>query len=184
MTVAAKRYCGANKRQGEGTCTRPPGWGTDHAGWGPCKLHGGGSPDVAGLVIEQQGRELFGKIAPEVVPVDNPLAAYAEFAGRVVAWMQLMDSLLGELSSVEVTTAAQGEQVRATVQAFERSMDRVNTVLASYARLNIDTRLASITEQQAKTVMRAVEAVIVLLAADERQATEARALASRHLRAV
>lgn len=184
MTVDSVRYCGAKKRQGEGNCTQAAGWGTSHPGWGPCKLHGGGSPDIAGLVIEQQGRALFGKLAPEVVPIDNPLAAYAEFTGRVVAWMNLMDSLLSELTSVEVTTAAQGEQVRATVQAFERSMDRVNTVLSSYARLNIDTRLATITEAQAKTVMRAIEAVIVLLAVDEQKAAEARVLASRHLRAV
>ena len=38
------RYCGAKKRQGEGNCTRPAGWGTDHAGVGRCKLHGGSTP--------------------------------------------------------------------------------------------------------------------------------------------
>jgi hypothetical protein len=35
------RYCGAKKRQGEGFCKRPAGWGTDHPGVGRCKLHGG-----------------------------------------------------------------------------------------------------------------------------------------------
>lgn len=34
-------FCDAKKRQGEGTCTQPAGWGTDHVGSGPCKLHGG-----------------------------------------------------------------------------------------------------------------------------------------------
>lgn len=180
MTV---RHCGAKKRQGEGTCTQTAGWGTNHVGFGPCKLHGGSSPSVALLVVEQQGRELFGKIAPDIVPVDNPLAAYAEFAGRVMAWMQLMDSLLDQLRTVDVAMAGTGEQARAAVQLYERAMDRVNTVLASYARLNIDSRLAAITEQQAKTVMRAIEAVITHLGADGEQATEARALAARHLRA-
>ncbi len=37
------KYCGAIKRQGEGNCTRPAGWGTSHAGYGRCKLHGGSS---------------------------------------------------------------------------------------------------------------------------------------------
>ena len=37
-------YCGANKRQGEGTCRRPAGWGTAHVGVGRCKLHGGKTP--------------------------------------------------------------------------------------------------------------------------------------------
>lgn len=38
---ADPRFCNAKKRQGEGHCTRPAGWGTDHAGQGRCKLHGG-----------------------------------------------------------------------------------------------------------------------------------------------
>jgi hypothetical protein len=33
------RYCGAAKRQGDGTCSRPAGWGTGHPGYGTCKLH-------------------------------------------------------------------------------------------------------------------------------------------------
>lgn len=38
-----RRYptCNARKRQGEGLCTRPAGWGTNHPGHGRCKLHGG-----------------------------------------------------------------------------------------------------------------------------------------------
>lgn len=46
-TRPEKQYCGGKRRQGpEGaTCTRPPGWGTDHPGWGACKLHGGSTPN-------------------------------------------------------------------------------------------------------------------------------------------
>lgn len=36
------RHCGAKTRSG-GSCRRPAGWGTDHAGSGRCKLHGGKS---------------------------------------------------------------------------------------------------------------------------------------------
>lgn len=36
------RYCGAKTRAGT-PCRRPAGWGTDHAGSGKCKLHGGAS---------------------------------------------------------------------------------------------------------------------------------------------
>lgn len=179
--------CGAKTRS-DGTCRHEAGWGTDHVGEGPCKMHGGSTPTVAKgahlRIVEREARELFGQVAPDIVPVDNPLAAYAAFAGRVMAWMQLMDSLLNEVRSVDVTTPGAGEQARATVQLYERAMDRVNTVLSSYARLNIDSRLATITEQQVKTVMRAVEAVILHFGATGEQATEARALAARHLRTV
>lgn len=33
--------CGAKRRQGQGACKRPAGWGTDHPGRDRCKLHGG-----------------------------------------------------------------------------------------------------------------------------------------------
>lgn len=36
--------CGGKRRQQEGVCTRPAGWGTDHPGQGRCKLHGGANP--------------------------------------------------------------------------------------------------------------------------------------------
>ena len=39
MTV----LCGGKTRAG-GRCARPKGWGTDHAGSGRCKFHGGSSP--------------------------------------------------------------------------------------------------------------------------------------------
>jgi hypothetical protein len=39
-----RRLCGARRRQQPGTCERPAGWGTPHAGTGRCKLHGGNSP--------------------------------------------------------------------------------------------------------------------------------------------
>jgi hypothetical protein len=34
------QYCGGRTRAG-GTCRRESGWGTDHVGFGRCKLHGG-----------------------------------------------------------------------------------------------------------------------------------------------
>jgi hypothetical protein len=36
--------CGANGRSGK-PCARPAGWGTDHVGFGSCKLHGGSTPN-------------------------------------------------------------------------------------------------------------------------------------------
>lgn len=152
-----------------------------------CHKHGGSAPQVkqaaARRLIEAEIRELFGKALPEAEPVDNPLAAYADFAGRVMAWMQLMDSLLGDLRTVGYAGKA-GEQVRAEVLLYERAMDRANAVLSSYARLNIDTRLAAITEQQASIVLRAIEAVIAHLGVTGSDAAEARKVAASHLRLV
>lgn len=178
--------CGAHKRQGEGTCTQTAGWGTDHVGEGPCKLHGGSTRNVSKgaklRLAEREARELFGKIAPAPTPVDNPLAAYAELAGRVLAWLELMDSLLDDLREVGYESETAGEQTRAVVQLYERAMDRANTVLGSYARLRIDDRLAAITERQADMVVRALDAVIAHLGATGPKAIEARKVGAAQLR--
>lgn len=179
-----KRYCGAKKRQGEGNCTRPAGWGTDHVGFGPCKLHGGCSPSVAGIVLEAQARELFGKIAPTAIPIDNPLAAYAQLAGRVIAWLDLMDKLLDDLRVVGYESEYVGTQIQATVQLYERAMDRANSVLGSYARLKIDERLAAITEAQKTAVIRAIDAALDEAGLDGDKRESATRRAAFHLRRV
>lgn len=46
--AVAYPICGGKKRQSDGVCTRPAGWGTDHAGLGRCKLHGGAKPIKTG----------------------------------------------------------------------------------------------------------------------------------------
>jgi hypothetical protein len=39
--VMEPAICGAAKRQGQGVCQKQAGWGTDHLGFGRCRLHGG-----------------------------------------------------------------------------------------------------------------------------------------------
>jgi hypothetical protein len=180
--------CGAPKRQGEGTCTQVAGWGTNHLGQGPCKLHGGSTPTVSKgaqlALLERHVRRLFEQIAPEIKPVDNPLKAYGMFAGRVMAWLELMDSLLDDLTDVGYANGDGQEQVDRRVQLYERAMDRANTVLSSYARLRIDERLAQITEEQADKVLAALDAVISYLGATGPRAAEARRYGAAQLRLV
>lgn len=193
MTVPSRRgghdgkpLCGA-KTRGDGTCTQVAGWGTDHLHFGPCKLHGGRTPTVSRGAerqrVEAEARILFDKIAPDVIPVDNPLEAYAQFAGRVMAWLALMDSLLDDLDAPRYRGAT-AEQVRGEVQLFERAMGLANTVLGTYAKLNIDERLARVTEKQADVVLSAIDAMLSHLGIFGPAAADAKRVAARHLRAL
>lgn len=179
--------CGAKKRQTEGTCERPPGWGTDHPGTGRCKLHGGSTrtQTVAAEreALEVKARVLFEKVAPEIVPVDNPLEAYKMFAGRVMAWLGLMEQLLADVKSPRYRGAT-AEQVRGEVQLYERAMDRANTVLGTYAKLNIDERLTRISEQQAHTMVTAVTAALQAAGLSADQQLLVRGALARQLRAL
>jgi hypothetical protein len=191
MTGAAGRdghdrpKCGAKKRQGEGLCERPAGWGTDHAGTGRCKLHGGSTKtqSVAAerQMVEAEARRLFEKVAPEIVPVDNPLEAYRMFAGRVMAWLDLMERLLADLDSPRYRGAA-AEQIRGEVQLYERAMDRANTVLGTFAKLNIDERLTRITEEQGHLIFTAVMAALQAAQLSPGQMETARRETARQLR--
>lgn len=179
--------CGAKKRQTEGTCERPAGWGTDHPGTGRCKLHGGSTrtQSVAAEreALEVRARVLFEKVAPEVVPVDNPLEAYRMFAGRVMAWLALMEELLADVQSPRYRGAT-AEQIRGEIVLYERAMDRANTVLSTYAKLNIDERLARVTQAQADILVAVVKAGLNAAGVTSDQRELAHAEIARQLRLV
>lgn len=44
MDIPPNPHCGATLKSGTGTCGHQAGWGTDHPGYGQCKLHGGSTP--------------------------------------------------------------------------------------------------------------------------------------------
>jgi hypothetical protein len=117
------RFCGARKRQGEGTCRRPAGWGTDHVGRGRCKLHGGRTPGQRAKDRKDQAAAAvvtFG-LPREVEPGQALLEEVHRSAGHV-AWLgQLVASLPHDVlatgyDSVQVTeTSDTGEPVTRTV---------------------------------------------------------------------
>jgi hypothetical protein len=86
--------CGAKNRAGL-PCKRPSGWGTDHAGFGHCKLHGGASP-TGGKHAERQ-RELWrDRLADQIDPAMGTLIGIMLDAGaadrdRIAAARDLLD---------------------------------------------------------------------------------------------
>lgn len=78
-TEVARPLCGAKKRQGPGNCRRPAGWGTDHAGVGRCKLHGGSNPVKHGRYSTVTRTKLATLIA-EYEADPDPLNALPELA--------------------------------------------------------------------------------------------------------
>lgn len=99
----SSRYCGGKKRQGEGTCTRPAGWGTPHPGTGRCKLHGGSLP---GSVKGARRIQAEQAVAAYGLPVDvDPMVAILQEVARTnghVLWLHRLigamdaDSLVGD----------------------------------------------------------------------------------------
>lgn len=170
-----------------------------------CRSHGGGAPQnrvaarrrITEAKLEDQAARLVG------TAVANPLTELAALAGRARAWMEMMQDRVEHLLDVaeaEATPPAgadgpkpegsgiryrsgAGEQLRAEVQLYERSMDRLGKFLADFGRLNIDERLSKIEEAKADVVLRAIDAALAHAGVTGAQATDAKRVAARHLRA-
>lgn len=118
-----------------------------------CRMHGGTSPRARERAdrerVDEDMRDLLARL--DMGPVDDPLTALKGMAGEVVAWKDAMREKVEELNTLSYSTDY-GETAKAVVQLFERSMDRASEVLFKIARLNIDERLAAVTERQAQMI--------------------------------
>jgi len=90
------RYCGARKKQqspdgdGQETCRRPAGWGTDHVGDGRCKLHGGSTRNGKRAAMTERvhkARDTFG-LPVEIDPTEALLQEVYRTQGHVM-WLGL-----------------------------------------------------------------------------------------------
>lgn len=154
LPVHDSKYCDGPKRQGEGTCTRPAGWGTPHVGTGRCKLHGGCSPSHVTAGLNAQAARALARLDAD--PVTNPLDELARLAGQCVAWKDMMAGKVNELTHLRYEGGPGVEQLRAEVMLWERALDRCLMALSAMAKLNIEQRLAGV---RAATVQMLEEAL-------------------------
>lgn len=126
-----------------------------------CRMHGGTSPKAKQRAererVDDDMRDLVSRF--DMGPVDDPLTALKGMAGEVVAWKDAMREQVEKLNTLSHRTEY-GEQAKAVVQLFERAMDRAGEFLFKIARLNIDERLAAVTERQAEMIEEAFFAAL------------------------
>lgn len=152
-----------------------------------CDSHGAQLPRVkaaaAAAEVETQAARAVSLL--DAAPVTDVLAELAKLAGEVVAWKRVCVARVEALGeTIRYTADGVGsEQLRAEVAVFERSLDRCDRVLGTIARLDIDNRLARITEQQAAVITLVVERVIAACGVTGAVAEQAFQVAARELRA-
>jgi hypothetical protein len=180
--------CGARKRRSEGTCAQAAGWGTDHVGDGPCKLHGGATRNqrTASAVrqVEAEARRALADLGV-TTPVTNPLLELQRLAGEIVAFKDALRGMVEQLSSVRYDGPA-GEQIRGEIITYERALDRCTRVLRDIAALRIDERLVEIqsrvTEHHGRLVAGVIRAILHDLALTPNQQARVHEVVPRRLR--
>lgn len=152
-----------------------------------CRMHGGGTPQARNKasrrLVEAEARRAFGRLGDVSTPIEDPLTALASLAGHVTAWMEFLAGRIGDLERLAYSGET-GEQIKGEIILFERALDRCNTVLATMGRLNIDERLARVSEKQVQLVGDAITAALADLGLNAEQQREARLGVVRHLRLI
>lgn len=181
-TPYSQQFCGARKRNGSGTCQRPAGWGTSHAGIGACKLHGGSTPDhirnaklrVARWEVTEWGGRL------DLTPAEALLELVQTKAAEVAYWQyrvgqlterdraglhvtsQVDESGQGPQGSSDKSVETQTADLHLFLRALHKAQEQLAAFSAAALRAGVDEALVRIAAVQASAVIefarRAMEA--------------------------
>ncbi len=125
--------CGARNRSG-GNCAQPAGWGTDHVGFGKCKLHGGATPIVTGRYsIKRQ--ELAAKaqaFAGDTKPGD--------LTGELILMRALLQDYLDRFDDKARLPFDDIERIFGMVEAIGRLVERIAKILSTTALTQIEVQ--------------------------------------------
>ncbi len=201
LRVHGRAFCDSPKRQGEPgeLCRRPAGWGTGHAGYGRCKLHGGGSPShraSASVASARDTAQLFA-VPREVHPIDGLIEEYWRSAGLVDSYEAMCAGLLpaevveGVISVEEAEPGAtdggesltpadkkvkRGASLNMWVRLFNEERDRFAKLGEALLRLDLDSRKVELAQSHVAAM------VMVLLSPDLALSDDQRRAAARLLR--
>lgn len=147
--------CGAKKRTDGKPCGRPAGWGTDHAGVGHCRTHGGNAPNHK-LNAAKQRAVLMG--APkEINPVDA-LYWMIKIAAGEVEWLSDQIATLDEEKWIEDTML--GKQMHLFVRERHQAMDRLATYSSQAIKLGLAERAVRLAENYGVALSRLLRGVL------------------------
>lgn len=191
------RLCGAKKRQGEGDCRRPAGWGTNHVGEGPCKLHGGSTPTVSRgarlTLVDRKARELMATYGlPIEISAEQGILEEVHRTAGHVAWLQdVVRNLEPEDLVWGITQKKSGGEDWGTTEAAEPNVwlklyreERAHLakVCADAIRCGIEERRVKLAEQQGQLVANVIRAILGDLDLTAEQQARVPDVVPRHLR--
>jgi hypothetical protein len=179
------RVCGA-KTRGSGTpCGRPAGWGTDHVGYGRCKLHGGCVPSGRKAAQRQMAVDQVATYGlPREVDPHTALLEELHRTAGVVAWLGTKVSQLEEDDAHGPVGGSDHPRHEAHVwiRMYAEERGHLARVAKTCVDVGIEERRVRLAEQQGELLAQAIRNVLVDLGvADHPQAPT---VVRRHLTAI
>ena len=189
-------FCGAKRRDGETDCRRPAGWGTNHPGWGRCKLHGGATVshgESAALAQAAATAQAFG-VPRDVDPITGMLEMYHQTMGLIdfveAQCMQLLpaEMVWGVVKEKRTGEGEGGEEgltpvereyapgIHIWIKLFEVWHDRAFSEAERILKLDLDSRRVELSQSHIAAM------VTVLLSPDLALSDDQRRAAARLLR--
>jgi len=174
--------CGA-RTKAQDLCRKGAGWGTDHPGFGACKLHGGNMPNhirAAQLHEAAEAVQYYG-LPRDVDPFDALLEELARTAGHV-DWLRMQVGTLTDSDLINpVGTAGPTEsgaiqtpryEPHAFVRLYQEERDHLTKVAATCIKVGIDERKIEIAERQGALIAVVLNGVLKELGIDPESAQE------------
>lgn len=143
----AYKVCGGKTRQEIASpyCTRPAGWGTDHPGFGRCKLHGGMIQDTTKMQAEAALQTYGIPIkTTAIAALEDELwrtAGHVEWLSAVVANLETTVSDRDTEGIFDWQRSANGQlwrQPSVWVQMYQSERKHLIDVAAKLVRLGVD----------------------------------------------
>jgi len=116
--------------------------------------------------------------------VTNPLDELSYLVSEVLTYKDYCAMQVAKLRGDERYEGRGGEQLRAEVALYERSLDRAGKMLVEWSRLNIDERLARIEEAKAAAILEVIRRALMAAELDEDTRKIAENLAIKELKAL
>lgn len=116
--------------------------------------------------------------------VENPLEELALLVSEVLTYKDYCAMQVAKLRGDERYEGRGGEQLRAEVALYERSLDRAGKILIEWSRLNIDERLARIEEAKATAILEVIRRSLLVAELSEDARAEVEKVAIKELKAL
>jgi hypothetical protein len=173
--------CSSATRAGK-RCAKSAGWGTEHPGTGPCKLHGGNTPTVVKgtqVVLAQAAVETYG-LPREIDPFTALAEELARTAGHV-AWLGQQVAKLEEAEVVgpvgtEGTDAESGLQhhprgeASVWVRLYQEERKHLTDVASTCIKCGLDAKRVELAQQQGQLLATVIQGVLGELKIDPAKA--------------